>query len=215
MKNYSPRIILGLVAVLLSSKFFAGNDPNTGFLRFEAIQHEGKIDIIWKVAPTADVKKFVVQRSKDGVNFESLTELNRGVFTPEFAPEFGEFVERDYTPYAGTSFYRLLEEKTDGKTYYSEVVPVNLQYSNGKWHIMTEAEAANVKEVDLSYLKNKTMLLVLRDKKGIEFFANVVVTETGKTIKAKVDKGIIPAGQYLVIATSKDELFSKNVTIVE
>lgn len=211
MKNYTPRIIFGLVALLLSLKFIASNDPKEGFLRFEAIQHEGKIDILWKVAPTSDVKKFVVQRSKDGSNFESLTELNGSTVSPEF----GEFIERDYTPYAGTSYYRLMQEKNDGKTYYSDVVPVNLQYSNGKWHIMTESEAANIKETDLSALKNKSMLLVLRDKKGIEFFANVIVSETGKTIKAKVDKGTIPIGEYLVIATSKDELFSKNVTIVE
>ena len=215
MKNYSSRIIFGLVAVLLSLKISATNEPIEGFLRFEAIQHEGKIDIVWKVAPTADVKKFVVQRSKDGVNFESLTEMDRSSFVAKSAPESSEFIEIDFTPFTGTSFYRLLEEKADGKTYYSPTVPVNLQYLNGKWHIITEAEAASAKEVDLTALKNKTMLLVLRNKSGIEFFANVIVTETGKTIKAKADKGSIPTGDYLVIATSKDELFSKSVTIVE
>lgn len=211
MKNYSSRIIFGLVAVILSLKLSASNNPFEGFLHFEAIQHEGKIDIHWKVAPSAEVKKFVVQRSKDGHTFESLTELQGSTL----APELGEFVERDYTPYAGTSYYRLLEEKLDGKTYYSDVVPVNLEYTNGKWHVMTESDAVKYKQADVSHLLNKTVLLVLRDKKGAEFFANVLVTEAGATIKAQAENGVIPQGKYLVIATSKNELFSMDVTIVK
>ncbi len=212
MKTSVKNFVLGFAALFLSLQSNAENTPGEGFLTFEAIQHDGKIDIAWKINPTSNVKKFVVLKSKDGINFTPFTELNGSAY----GPEYEEYFEVDYSPFAGTSYYRLMEEKNDGQIFYSEIVPVNLQYLDGKWHIVNESHAAKPTRYDLYKLKAKEMLLVLRDKNGAEFFADVTVTDVkGKNVEAKANKGEIPAGKYLVIATSKDELFSKDINIVK
>jgi hypothetical protein len=211
MKTFVNIFAAGFLSLLFSFQTFAKGHPGEGFLLFEAIQHEGKIDIVWKVNPTTDVKRFVVLRSKDGINFAPLRELNSSVE----APSYGDYFERDYSPLAGTSYYRLMEEKTDGQIFYSDIVPVNLQYLDGKWHIISGNSPIASKQ-DLTKFKDKEMLLVLRDKDGIEFFADVMISSVkGKNIEAKPLTSSIPAGKYLVIATSKDELFSKSISIVK
>ncbi|MGZ3932511.1 MAG: hypothetical protein ACXVP0_14550 [Bacteroidia bacterium] len=211
MKSSVNFIAAGFFALVLSFQTFAKGHPGEGFLLFEAIQNEGKIDIVWKVNPTTDVKRFVVLRSKDGINFAPLRELNGSVQ----APTYGDYFERDYSPLTGTSYYRLMEEKLDGQIFYSDIVPVNLQYLNGKWHIISGSSPTASKS-DLNKFKNKEMLLVLRDKSGVEFFADVTISDVkGKTIEAKPLTGSIPEGKYLVVATSKDELFSRSISIVK
>lgn len=211
MKRSMNSFAAGLFALLMSFQMLGKGHPDEGFLLFEAIQNEGKIDIVWKVNPSTDVKRFVVLRSKDGINFTPLRELNGSAQ----APSYGDYFERDYTPLTGTSFYRLMEEKVDGQIFYSDIVPVNLQYLDGKWHIISGNKPGASKQ-DLSKFKDKEMLLVLRDKDGIEFFADVLIADVkGKAIHARPVSGIIPEGKYLVVATSKDELFSKSISIVK
>lgn len=212
MKKSTQCFVLGFVAMFFSMQSIAENTPGEGFVSFEAIQHDGKIDIAWKINPTSNVKKYVVLKSKDGINFIPFTELTGSAY----GPEYEEFFEIDYAPFVGTSYYRLMEEKTDGQIFYSDIVPVNLQYLDGKWHVINGEHPAKPTKADLSKLKQKEMLLVLRDKSGVEFFADVVVTSVkGKNVEAKPTKGEIPEGTYLVVATSKDELFSKSIKIVK
>src|ERR1043165_1113485 len=182
MRKSIKYFVLGFSAMCFSMQGIAANTPGEGFISFEAIQHEGKIDIAWKINPTNNVKKFVVLKSKDGINFTPFTELNGS----KYSPEFEEFFEVDYSPFTGTSYYRLMEEKFDGQIFYSDIVPVNLQYSEGKWHVIDATHPSKPTKTDLSKLNNKEMLLVLKDKNGSEFFADVLVTKVkGKKVEAK------------------------------
>src|SRR4051812_6400521 len=151
MTRSIKRFVLGVSAMCFSMQGIAGNTPGEGFISFEAIQHEGKIDIAWKINPTNNVKKFVVLKSKDGINFTPFTELKGSTYSPEFE----EFFEVDYSPYTGTSYYRLMEEKVDGQIFYSDIVPVNLQYSEGKWHVINGEHPTHPTKTDLNKLKDK------------------------------------------------------------
>ncbi len=209
MRKKFTYFIAGCFSLVCLSQMTAANIPGEGFLRFEAIQNEGKIDIVWKINPTSQVKKFVILRSKDGINFSPLTEL----LGSASAPEYGDYIESDYSPYSGTSYYRLMEEDNDGQIFYSEIVPVNMQFSNGKWYIVS---GTNIKAVrsELSKLKDSEVLVVLRDKSGNEFFTEIILkTTSGKVLQAKLAGANVPAGKYQVIASSKDELYSKSIDI--
>ncbi|HWB92148.1 MAG TPA: T9SS type A sorting domain-containing protein, partial [Puia sp.] len=68
---------------------------------------------------------FTVERSSDGIRFDSLARINT------LAPGGNSGIKLDYsafdlTPLSGTSFYRLKQTDLDGHTKYSDIVSVTL-----------------------------------------------------------------------------------------
>lgn len=212
MKSFKSLL---LPLALIASGFVIAGEPVTAsgtddLLEFNAVQHGGKIDIIWRVAPTAHVKKFIVERSSDNVHYQEVFEISRKGNTPEFE----EFFEVDYLPLSGTSYYRLREVKENGVIVYSPVVPVNMEYFNHGWHIIHEGDNnVNQGQVNYAELNGKEMLVVLRDMKGAEFFANVKFSVKEEKLGIEPIDSKINPGDYIVIGTSRDEVFSRLVTV--
>lgn len=83
-------------------------------------QHQ--VDIYWATTTETNNDYFLVQRSKDGVEFETVGEVaGSGNST---SPKYYELL--DESPYTGTSYYRLQQIDFDGTSTYSEMVSVEL-----------------------------------------------------------------------------------------
>ena len=60
----------------------------------------------------------------------------------------------------------------------------------------------------------KEILVVIRDIKGNEFYSKVAINARDNALIAIPVKDQIPSGDYLITATSENQIYSQNVTIL-
>ncbi len=101
--------------------------PVCGPLPITLLSFTGKVnndivDLYWKTAAEYQVKKIIIERSKDGVGYQQLTEvLPKGSSTVGAA-----YNTADIYPFSGISFYRLKIIDTDGRFEYSKIVSIQM-----------------------------------------------------------------------------------------
>jgi hypothetical protein len=96
-------------------------------LRFESIaarvvNNEQAVQIDWSAALQINNDYFEVQRSKDGIDFETVSQVPGCLWCGELQ----QYTATDNEPLRGTSFYRIKQVDTDGKASYSTTVRVTL-----------------------------------------------------------------------------------------
>ena len=124
----SPTAFNSFSTFALGNKIGGGNVLPTELLYFDAKPDNSQVDLTWATAMEMNNSYFTVERSSDGISFDSIARINT------LAPGGNSNIKLDYsafdlTPLSGTSFYRLKQTDLDGKTKYSGVVTVNFTRS--------------------------------------------------------------------------------------
>ncbi|RMG79584.1 MAG: hypothetical protein D6707_07885, partial [Bacteroidetes bacterium] len=91
-------------------------------ISFSAIANELTVDIQWETATEINNHYFVIERSKDGKNWEEVIRTPGAGYSNKPISYF----EKDYAPYHGISYYRLKQVDFDGKETYFNIVPVEI-----------------------------------------------------------------------------------------
>jgi hypothetical protein len=98
----------------------------TSFSRFEGRRNNKQVDLTWTTAQENNNDHFEVERSWDGVNYNSIGRVN-SLFHTTSAPTGYAFT--DLQPINGMNFYRLKQIDADGKFSYSNIVTVMFENS--------------------------------------------------------------------------------------
>jgi hypothetical protein len=80
------------------------------------VNEEATVDLSWTTTPSQNISFFHIERSSNGVNWESI-QIVEDWEGPEWNPLFET---QDLNPMPGRSFYRLVSFTYDGKKAYSE-----------------------------------------------------------------------------------------------
>lgn len=86
------------------------------WLDFDATYNSGKVDLTWSTAKESDNKHFEIQRSSDGVTFETIGKLD----TKGNGNSVKEYTFVDAKPLSGGNFYRIVQTDIDGRQSASE-----------------------------------------------------------------------------------------------
>lgn len=113
--SFSAFIIEPTVPALLSAQLINFDATATA---------QDQVQVSWETQEAKKIAHFVVQRSKDGYNFEnvSTTIAAQNTIVDNAGYEF-----MDNNPFTATSYYRLQLIDINGQIYYSEVVAVTLE----------------------------------------------------------------------------------------
>ena len=76
--------------------------------RFTATQMNGYNEIKWQAAAEADIRRFIVEYSTDGINYQSAGEVT---------PVSGDYILKHHILDSRTFLYRIRMEKKDGKFF--------------------------------------------------------------------------------------------------
>ena len=97
-------------------------------ISFEASVNGQAVDIYWTTATEINNDFFTIERSTNGKQFEELIFADgAGNSTSEL-----DYMEKDYDPHGGISYYRLKQTDFDGTYSYSQIVAVKRMENNTK-----------------------------------------------------------------------------------
>lgn len=172
LKGIQKTGIAGLIIFFFSAtSLYAQNKANNvnEIKSIEAAYLNGRgVQLKWTTKYNDTTDYFVVERSLDGINFESLTEASFSNTETDH-----KFIDRN--PFKGVSYYRLQVIDYDGEAHFSKVVSIYIE-GNGKPElVLYPMPVGNAETLNLSFL-------------GVEqsFKAMVYVTDqTGRRIISK------------------------------
>lgn len=191
-------------------QYFPGALP-VEILNFEANANGDVIEIVWSTASEINSESFVVERSSDATNWETLV-------TSEAAGNSRvtiSYEETDFSPLEGVSYYRLKQIDINGEYSYSSIVPVKFYKEKSlEMNLFPNpVQAGSNVSVDIPQVTNKEVLVVLRDMVGRTFYSKIVLSmENDHLIGIPIDSKI-PKGNYLITATSDDQIYSKQLIV--
>jgi hypothetical protein len=178
-------------------------------ISFDAYLTNGTVALEWQTASELNNDYFTIERSSNGVDFEPIMNVDGAGNSNHIINYF----ETDYSPLAGTSYYRLRQVDFDGTETFSEMKTIKTYdvlatemnlYPNptdGAFHIV------------LANSGEEEVLVVLRDISGKEFYSKVIITSTNNQIEAIDLIGQLAPGTYIVTASSRNELYSQKLIV--
>lgn len=213
-------IIACLVFALSSGKAAASNpEPvklisGVDLVSFEAIINSDKVDLKWVTKAENVNAVFIVEKSKDGKSFEEVMRIsgaNKGNY-------YMEYFDADYTPIEGVSYYRLKQANQSGEEVLHNIVAVSYfkpVSATTPEIAVAHNPAGNISDYNvlLKGFEGKEVLVVLRNKKGEEFFSKVFLSSTAHYLVALDAERTLPSGEYLVTASVNNKIYSKKITV--
>ena len=172
------------------------------------------VQLKWENLKTTKTKQFIIERSADNATWSEVST----VFGAPHVNQPTEFYHLDYSPTENISYYRLKALSTDGDEILSNVVPVSYLKKEGATAGMNLhpdfSEDFKIVNIAFEEVFEKEILIVIRDKKGTEYYSKVLLNvEDDFLVAVPIDQDI-PKGDYLITATSENQIFSQNVVVL-
>jgi hypothetical protein len=95
-------------------------------LDFTAQPNNDHVDLLWTTTNETKNSFFTIERSKDGVQFESVKKINTQAANGNSQGSL-KYTAQDLNPYSGRNYYRLKQTDIDGNYTYSKIVLVSFQ----------------------------------------------------------------------------------------
>jgi len=177
-------------------------------ISFDAIMNDRQVDITWTTATESNNDYYTIEKSKDGINFETSSIVDAAGNSQSII----NYKDIDPKPYQGISYYRLKQTDFNGTYTYSKIVAVNYSLSDDGMSVFpnpTEGELnINIKDIE-----GKEVLVVIRDMMGKECFTKVILSQENQQLIAVDSEHKLAAGVYIVTASSSNKLYSKKIIV--
>ncbi len=173
---------------------------------FDAKRNGKKVDLTWE-SSNENPSTYTIEKSKDGVTWEKFIAV-KGAKKKMLL----NYIESDFKPIRGMSYYRLRMDDASGQTFVSSAIPV-LYARNPKMTKNLFPHPYAPENVDMKKVTNKPTLVVLRDVHGKEHHTKVVMSTEKRTLIGISMEAPLPKGTYLIAATSNDLVYAKHVML--
>jgi len=206
----------GSGTVIVSGSISGSTDPCfSGVLpveltSFNAIINDTVVDLYWSTATQLNNDYFTIERSATGENFSPVSKVNgAGTVNQQM-----DYFERDNYPLPGISYYRLKQTDFNGSYSYSEIVAVKRKAISGEMSVYPNpANSGGVFFIAFSEFMDEEVLVVIRDIMGKEFYSKLIIVAENNQIIAFDPDQKTPPGTYLIVASSKKELYTKKLIV--
>lgn len=175
-------------------------------LSFDAVFDNTKVELTWSSDTENNNNFFVIEKSKDAMNFEALLTI-KGFGNHS---NIMSYFDVDYTPFEGISYYRLTQIDQQGKILSSRLVSINNKISTGNLAMNQSAIYDN--PAALMGSENREVLVVLRNEKGEESYSKVVIDEELHVLSSDATTKL-DNGTYTVVASSDNRLYSQKLVV--
>ncbi|MDR3716859.1 MAG: hypothetical protein P4L51_28960 [Puia sp.] len=120
----SPVAFTSFSTFALADKSVGNNVLPIGLLYFNAKADNNSVDLAWATSMETNNSYFTVERSRDGMNFDSIQRVNTEAFHGNSTATL-YYTANDPSPNPGNNYYRLKQTDLDGTFTYSSIAVVN------------------------------------------------------------------------------------------
>ena len=169
------------------------------------------VQLTWESTPATKSDYFIIQKSKDKNTWETVAII----FGSPHTSRFTNYLHTDYRLSEDISYYRLKQITQQGEAVFSNISPI--KYIKTKNNIAGINLSPSITDIhtNIAYeeIFDKEILLVVRDKKGKEFYSKALLNLEEEAIVAVPIEKEIPSGEYLITASSENQIYSQNIII--
>lgn len=173
-----------------------------------AVSDERSVELSWSTASELNNDYFTVQRSANGMEFESLFDVD-GAGTSGTGNNYSA---TDPNPYEGTTYYRLRQTDFDGKRALSKIISVELPESD--WTIYPNPTDGS--EINLQAPKHfvsRSLAVTIVDSRGIVVLRQASTVSQEGRVKLLPDS-TLSNGIYLMTITDGNVRLIKRLIVL-
>ncbi|MBW6483665.1 MAG: T9SS type A sorting domain-containing protein [Vicingaceae bacterium] len=178
---------------------------------FDAIVKDNTIQLTWITSSEINNDFFTIERSTDAQHWEEIL-TTKGAGNSN---QFLTYLETDFNPLEGISYYRLKQTDFDGQFEYFNIVPVRFTKNHTLDFSLFPNPVRQNETLNMitSFTTDEEILVVVRDLQGKEFYTKAFITiENQEFIGVPIDASI-PVGIYIIVATSENSIYSKKLIV--
>jgi hypothetical protein len=207
----APTVFTSYSRFTLGNKNAGTNPLPIELVSFTATKNNKVVDVKWETASELNNDYFEVEKSKNGIDFETLTYVKgAGNITVRL-----NYKTVDENPFNGISYYRLKQVDLDQTFTYSQIQSV--EFEKGKdfaFDIFPNPSEGNTINVSFENADNGEVLVVVFDVTGKESYSKVLITnEANNAVYAIDPSNTLAPGVYLITATSNQKIYSKRLIV--
>ncbi|MBI3510472.1 MAG: hypothetical protein HY064_07390 [Bacteroidetes bacterium] len=193
-----------LITLAFSGLFFCSapaqdlTSSDVSLKSFNAIARGKQVLLSWNT-DVQGVKNYSLEKSRNGSDFVDFGNVQAADINTDY-------IETDFQPFDGLSYYRLKLVGADGSVSYSNAVPVKYN-ENGEPVSPVEGTSYNHSSSDNS------MLVVVMNPAGEQYYSKVEVTANGNPVECIDPDPLLASGTYTIIGCSDQEFYSKQILV--
>ena len=171
-------------------------------LDFKAIANQdNQVDLYWATATEINNDYFTIERSKDGIQFEAIEEVE-GAGTIFQSRSYHTI---DKNPFLGTSYYRLKQTDFDGTFSYSEIRVVHIELNEQSHFAVYPNPMKDVLYIaNNGKIKGKTTIEIFDAVGHLKYIEKLEMDDQLNTIVINEVSKLIAGKYYLVIQTPQE-----------
>lgn len=180
-------------------------------LSFEG-ENQGNINLIkWTTVSEINNNYFTVERSEDAVNYITLDTIKGATNSNEYLSY--SFI--DVNPIKGIGYYRLTQTDNDGKiSYPSKIIAIDYSDQRSVFNVYPNPSDGKSIILEIKEFPEKEILIVVTNALGLTYYSKIVqLNKNGESIEIIDPYHNLPAGIYLIKASSKSQLYSQKIII--
>jgi len=163
----------------------------------------------WKTGKEVNFSGFDIERSEDGLKWNTIASIQSNA-TGSTTNNYSYY---DYSPLAGTSYYRLRLQSLDGSYKYSAVRTIVLQTTNSNTLKITPNPVRQHTRLEFMMEKNEAVDIYIIDGTGKKMMTKKMVARQGINQLSLDDlRGLLP-GIYIVQVATPSNSFNTKMTI--
>lgn len=198
-KSTFMRKVIFSAAILLSTLTVSAteiSETKDGFVtNLSATPLDSHVLLSWTTTGSS-IDVYELERSKNGIDFATIARIEPGSVNTEF-------METDFQPLDGMSYYRIKVIDADGNITFSNATPVKYK-----------AGAPVAPSIGSSTASTQgPVLIVVRNNAGDEYYSKVQVTSDSDPLLATDLEERLAAGTYTIVSSSVQAYYSKQVTV--
>jgi hypothetical protein len=174
---------------------------------FDATLNDGVVNLIWTTQSEIDNDYFTVERAKDAVEYEDVTEvLGAGNSIVRI-----DYSATDEEPLYGTSYYRLKQVDYDGTFSYSDIVAIENNYTNlSNFNVYYDGQNIQIR-YELDNVVNYSVMVY--DISGKLVYSGILNGYVGNNSEVIPFNKSLMNGIYSINIIDENQVFSKNILI--
>lgn len=174
---------------------------------FKAVASGAKVDLSWATASERNTKQFIIERTKNGSDFETVLMQQ----TPGESTSLKTYAGNDMSPYEGVSYYRLTEITKSGEANHYPLTAVD--FNSAAERIVFPNPSENEITVRTALPEKSKVIITIKDITGKTCFETTVITETKNEDITFETKNKLSSGTYVLTVAYGNRVFNQKLIL--